>query len=178
MIYDAAVASAMPSRSIAISGLLQLEKLYKRKGFRRHFYGARFDFHLPTAMTRFSEISEKCSVEIKCIEEVNLEALFMYDTAVFGFERHAFLSKWLRSTGSHAWVAIDSDGSIVGYTVARPTFVKEEGYKIGPLFVDSEAVAEKLLKTVSRATCSTRLYRRPYKRGHGNERKASRKEVI
>ena len=148
MIYDAGLASAMPSRSIGISALLHLEELYKRKGFRSQFYGARFDFHLPTAMTRFTEISEKCPVEIKCIEEVNLEALSVYDTTVFGFQRQAFLSRWLRFPGSHARVAIDSEGSIVGYTVARPMFVKEEGYKIGPLFADSEPIAEKLLKAV------------------------------
>ena len=57
------------------------------------------------------------------------------------------MSKWLRITGSHARVAIDSEGSIVGYTVARPTFITGS-YKIGPLFADSEAIAEKLLKAV------------------------------
>ena len=36
----------------------------------------------------------------------------------------------------------------MGYIVARPMFVKEDGYKIGPLFADSEAIAEKLLKAV------------------------------
>ena len=71
----------------------------------------------------------------------------MYDTTVFGFERHAFLSKWLRVPGSYARVAIDSEGSIVGYTVARPTFIKAS-YKIGPLYADSEAIAETLLKAV------------------------------
>ncbi|XP_078354612.1 holothin acyltransferase-like [Oculina patagonica] len=147
-IFDAAFASVKPPRSIGISALLELEKMYKRKGFRSHFYGARFVFHLPTAITRFSEASERSPVKIKRIEEVNSEALFMYDTAVFGFKRRAFLSKWLGVTGSHARVAIDSEGSIVGYTVARPMFVKEEGYKIGPLFADSEPIAEKLLKAV------------------------------
>ncbi|KAL9987620.1 hypothetical protein ACROYT_G001961 [Oculina patagonica] len=147
-IWDAAIAIARPSRSIALSGLLELEEMYKSKGFRSHFYGARFVFHLPTAIARLSEASERSPVEIKRVEQVNLEALFVYDTTVFGFERHAFLSKWLGVTGSHARVAIDSEGSIVGYTVARPMFVKEEGYKIGPLFADSEPVAEKLLKAV------------------------------
>ena len=148
MLYDAAMASVMPSRSIAIIGLLQWEELYKRKGFRSKFYGARFDLHPPTAITRFSETSERCPVNIKCIEEIDLHALFKYDTTVFGVERHAFLSKWLRIPGKHGRVAINSEGSIVGYTVARPLFAKEEGYKIGPLFADSEAVAEKLLKAV------------------------------
>lgn len=150
MLYDAAMASAMPSCSIAIAGLLHLEELYKRKGFRSQFYGARFDLHPPTAITRLSEISERCHgpVNIKCIEEVDLQALFKYDAAVFGAERHAFLTKWFRIPGKHGRVAINSEGSIVGYTVARPSFVKKEGYKIGPLFADSEPIAEKLLKAV------------------------------
>ena len=147
-IFDAAKASAKSSRSIGTSALLEMEELYERKGFRSLFYGAHFIFHLPTAISCLSEASESSSVKIKCSEDVNLDALFRYDTTVFGFERHAFLSKWLRVTGSHARVAINSEDSIVGYIVARPTFVKEEGYKIGPLFADSEPVAEKLLKAV------------------------------
>ena len=147
-IFETAIASARPSRSIGISALLQLEKVYKRKGFRSHFYGARFVFHLPAALTCFSEASERFPVKVKRIEQVNLEELFTYDSKVFGFERRAFLSKWLGVSGSHARVAIDNEGSVVGYTVARPMFFKEEGYKIGPLFADSEPIAEKLLKAL------------------------------
>ena len=88
MLYDAVFASVMPSRSIAISGLLHLEERYKRKVFRSQFYGARFDLHPPTAITRFSKISERCPVNIKCNEEIDLQALFKYDKAVFGVERH------------------------------------------------------------------------------------------
>jgi len=60
---------------------------------------------------------------------VNLEALLMYDTAVICFERQAFLRKWLRMNGSQARVAIDSEGSIVGYMVPRATFVQEGAQK-------------------------------------------------
>ena len=148
MLYDAVMASVIPSRSIAIAGLLHLEELYKRKGFRSQFYGARFDLHPPTAITRLSEKSERCPVNIKSIEDVDLQALFKYDAEVFGVERHAFLTKWFRIPGKHGRVAISSEGSIVGYTVARPLFVKGEGYKIGPLFANSEPIAEKLLKAV------------------------------
>ena len=44
-------------------------------------------------------------------------------------------------------MAIDTEGSLVGFTVTRPTFIKGS-YKIGPLFADSEAITEKLLKAV------------------------------
>ena len=36
----------------------------------------------------------------------------------------------------------------MGYVVARATYLKEHGYKIGPLFADSDFIAEKLLKSV------------------------------
>ena len=147
-IYNAAKASATLCRSVGTSALLESEGLYKRKGFRSLFDGAHFVLHPPTAICYFSETSERSPVKINRIGEVNLEALFSYDSEVFDFERHAFLSKWFGVTGSHARVAINSEGHIMGYTVARPTFVKEEGYKIGPLFADSEPIAEKLLKAV------------------------------
>ncbi|XP_044175580.1 uncharacterized protein LOC122958701 [Acropora millepora] len=148
MIYDAAFTTVKYFPSIALISSLRREEINKRYGFRSLFYGAFFIFNIPTTIACFSETSTTSpDVKIKCIEEVNKQALFMYDTAVFGFERHAFLSKWLRMTDSHARVAINSEGSIVGYTVARPTFIKGS-YKIGPLFADSEAIAEKLLRAM------------------------------
>ena len=146
-IYDAAMASAKHFPSIGGISSLQQEEMNKRNGFRSQFYGAFFVFNIKTAIACLSETSKRSPVKIKRIEEVNMQALLMYDTTVFGFERHAFLSKWIRMTGSHVRVAMDIEGSIVGYTVARPTFIKES-YKIGPLFADSEPIAEKLLKAV------------------------------
>ena len=147
-VNDAGMASVKHFPTIALISGLKLEEFAKSNGFRSLFYGAFFIFNIPTAIACFSEtLITSPGVKLKRIEEVNKQALFMYDTTVFGFERHAFLSKWLRMTGSHTRVAFDSEGSIVGYTVARPTFIKGS-YKIGPLFADSEAIAEKLLKAV------------------------------
>ena len=146
-IYDAAMASAKHFPSIGGISTVNREEMHNRNGFRSKFYGAFFVFSIPTAIACLSETSKRSPVKIKQIEEVNMQALFGYDATVFGFERHAFLSKWLSMAGSYARVAIDSEGSIVGYTVARPTFIKDS-YKIGPLFADSEAIAENLLKAV------------------------------
>ena len=146
-IYEVAYARWQSFPSIGTIAGLQQEKMNQRYGFRSLFYGAFFVFNIPVTIACLSETSKGSPVKIKCIEEVNLESLFMYDTTVFGFERHAFLSKWIRVTDSYARVAIDSQGSIVGYTVARPTFIKAS-YKIGPLYADSDAIAEKLMKAV------------------------------
>ena len=121
--------------------------MYERGGFRSYFYAARYDFHLPTAMACFPGIVKKISVEVKAIEEVELENLFLYDRHMFGFDS-AFLSRLLRAAGTLGYVAVNREGSIVGYISARPTFLKEDGYRIGPLFADSKAIAEKLLKAL------------------------------
>ena len=47
--------------------------MYERGGFRSYFYAARYDFHLPTAMACFPGIVKKISVEVKAIEDVELE---------------------------------------------------------------------------------------------------------
>ena len=60
----------------------------------------------------------------------------------------AFLSRLLRAAGTLGYVAVNREGSIVGYISARPTFLKEEGYLIGPLFANSKAIAQRLLKAL------------------------------
>ena len=147
-IFNAALERVKPTRTLAGYSLLHEEKMYQKRGYQSHFYVAHFDFDLPDALSCLSEVSEKSAVNIECLNQVDQESLFAYDSHVFGFPRHAFLSKWLRVPGSHARVATDGEGSVVGYVVARPTFVKVDGFKIGPLFADSVTIAEKLLKSV------------------------------
>ncbi|XP_068723981.1 holothin acyltransferase-like [Montipora capricornis] len=142
--YMAALDRVKP-RTTGGCALLERENMYKRIGYQSLLYGARYDFHLPTALSCFSGISEESLVNIRCIDEVDEEALFTYDSHVFGYPRYAFLTKWLRVPGCHVHVATDADGSVEGYVVARPTYVKEDGFRIGPLFADSESIAEKLL---------------------------------
>ncbi|XP_074628539.1 holothin acyltransferase-like [Acropora palmata] len=137
-------------KTTAGCALLEREKMYHKIGGLSHFYGGRYDFHIPTSMGCLSETStdESISVNVKCFNKVHQEALFAYDSLVFGFQRHAFIKKWLYVSGSHSLVAIDDEGAVVGYVTARPTYVKEDGYKIGPLFADSSSIAEKLLKAL------------------------------
>lgn len=145
-IFDAALVNLKPSRNIALLAGPHHEKMYEKSGFRRHFNVARFNFHSPTTLNCLPEISENPPVEIRGVDQAEGKALLAYDSGVFRFHRHAFLTKWLRAQGSHARVAIDEEGSVVGHVVARAMFVKDHGYKIGPLFADYESIVVKLLK--------------------------------
>jgi len=67
--------------------------------------------------------------------------LLDYDTACFRQHRHEFVKSWITQPDS-AGAAIVRDCKVAGYAVARKC---REGYKIGPLFADDAANAEKLL---------------------------------
>ena len=86
-IYDTAMVSAKHFPTIGAFSDLPEEEMHIRNGFRGQFYGAFFVFNIPATMACFSETSKTSPVKIKSIEEVNMQALFMYDTTVFGFER-------------------------------------------------------------------------------------------
>ena len=92
-IINAGIERVKPTRTLAGYSVLHLEKMYQKKLFQSYFYGARFNFDLPPALSCFSEISRKSPVNIQCLHQVDHEALFAYDSHVFGFPRHAFLSR-------------------------------------------------------------------------------------
>ena len=146
-IFDTAMASVKPSRNVALTASpSNAEKMYENSGFHGLFNVICFDFHL-ASFGCFLEASERSPVNISSMDEVNENALFEYDSVVFGYPRHAFLNIWFRK-GSYVKIAMNDESSIVGYIVARTTIIKDHGYNIGPLFADSESIAEELLKSV------------------------------
>lgn len=84
-------------------------------------------------------------MNIWCIDEVDEEVLFIYDSYVFGYLCYVFLMKWFCVFGCYVYVVIDVDGLVEGYVVVRLIYVKEDGFRIGLLFVDFELIVEKLL---------------------------------
>ncbi|XP_028416305.1 uncharacterized protein LOC114540228 [Dendronephthya gigantea] len=105
-----------------------------------------YDLKITTALDALKGYTGCC--EVKCISKINMEDIYSYDTAVFGYNRSEFLQKWLNTPGTHTRAAIDKEGSIVGYVAARMAFIHDEGYKIGPLFCEDIEVGKALLKGV------------------------------
>ena len=69
----------------------------------------------------------------------------LYDRAHFGCIRPDFLASWL-GTKAHVALGVMDDGNLKGYGVARPC---RSGVKIGPLFADDAAVAERLFDALA-----------------------------
>jgi GNAT superfamily N-acetyltransferase len=69
------------------------------------------------------------------------DAIAAYDRGCFAAPRRPSLDTWLGAPGHVGYAAID-DERIAGYGVVRPC---RDGWKIGPLFADDAATAERLL---------------------------------
>lgn len=73
--------------------------------------------------------------------DVPFDSLLQYDTAHFPVQREVFLKNWIQQPEATALVKIDNKEQINGYGVIRKCY---EGYKIGPIFANSPAIADEL----------------------------------
>ena len=106
-----------------------------------------YDIDIPKALKTLRTYNPN-DCEVKNIDQINMLDIYNYDTDVFGYNRDKFLEKWLKTPGTHTRVAVNKEGSIVGYVAVRLAFFQDEGYKIGPLFCENIEVGKALLKEV------------------------------
>ena len=129
--WRAAMARA-GTRNVGLDGVVDQQGNYARSGFR-----------LVRRNVRYAGQGGRPSVAdgLLPIADAPADAVMRYDAGVFPADRSAFLETWLRTPGARGLAAL-RDGALIGYGVARPC---RSGFKIGPLFADDEATAERLL---------------------------------
>jgi ribosomal protein S18 acetylase RimI-like enzyme len=119
------------TRTIGLDGVVDRQPDYARSGFRlvrRNVrYGGQGGGSVPDGLVP--------------VDEVAAEAIARYDASIFPADRSSFLASWLRMPAS-VGLAVARDGAVSGYGIARRC---RTGYKVGPLFADDEASAERLL---------------------------------
>ena len=139
------------SYNIGAEGILHMIPLYESK------FGFRTVWETPIAFLNFEKIIKnigniKSGISVFPIKTVDKEKLYQYDSSVFGAPRDVMIEKWINIPGSLGWAAVDGEGNIVGYNVARPTIIdkgSEFGLSMGPFFADNKQIAEALLKTAA-----------------------------
>ena len=126
------------SRDTSVSCPPEMQPYYNGHGFRASY-----------RCRRYVGIAESYPEQKNVLPpgEVSFADLAAYDGSIFAIERNAFLECWLRQEGGQAAVSI-SNRRINGYGFLRPGRL---GHRLGPLFANSAAAAEKLLKTLSTA---------------------------
>jgi len=120
------------TRIVGLDGVVEQQENYSRSGFR-----------LDRRNVRYSGQGGGSPVPdgLAPLADVPLEAILRYDARIFPADRTRFLDNWLRMPGATGLAAL-RDGALTGYGVARRCRI---GFKIGPLFADDVATAQRLL---------------------------------
>lgn len=134
-IWRAAIERA-GGRTIGLDGVPAQQPNYRRSGFELERRNLRYSGVVPAGSAPPGE------PRVVDVDHVPAAALIAYDGSVFGTDRATFVERWL-TLPRHAAVAWrDTDGTVRGYGVVRPC---RSGWKVGPLFADSDAIADALL---------------------------------
>jgi len=119
---------------IGLDGVVMQQDFYSRSGF-----------ILAHRNVRFKGIAQNCQPQeddFICPRDIHYPRLCAYDSRHFGCTRDSFLPAWLLQSNAVCRILMQ-DGRIVAFGCIRKCF---EGYKIGPLFADDFANAERMLQ--------------------------------
>jgi RimJ/RimL family protein N-acetyltransferase len=134
-------------RNAGLDGVVDMQAKYARIGFRLAHRNARYEGVAegegPSGESQIVELSR-----------IPFRELAAYDKLHFSAPRPAFLESWTSQPGGTALGALRAD-RLVGYGVIRPCRV---GMKIGPLFADSESIAEDLFGSLSAVAPGQTIY--------------------
>ena len=126
--------SHMGDRVVGLDGVPAQQNNYIKSGF-----------HTAYRNLRFEGVGNGCgrkSKELVDLAALPLTGLLSYDKPLFPAARRAFLEKWIKP-GSGAALGYVGNARLEGYGVIRAC---RYGYKIGPLFADTEPIAGTLLE--------------------------------
>lgn len=123
----------MGNRVIGLDGVLAEQENYKKSGFETVYHNFRFE--------GISVDYGSKSREIIDLSTVSSAGLLSYDGLLFPSARPEFINRWIKPDDGAALGYITGN-QLKGYSVIRAC---RNGYRIGPLFADSDSIAEALL---------------------------------
>jgi len=127
--------ATLQGRTIGLDGVVDQQRNYLKSGFQLAYRNIRYEGIGDGASIPATEA-------IVPLSTVPLEQVIEYDRPHFPDDRTAFLRCWLTQPESTA-VGMMAGGALAGYGVLRPC---RQGFKIGPLFADTPAIADSLFR--------------------------------
>jgi ribosomal protein S18 acetylase RimI-like enzyme len=129
---------------VGLDGVVAQQDNYKKSGFQLAYRNIRYGGAVPG----------KPSARLVAADAVPFEQLPAYDREFFPAPRSAFLGRWIKPADGKALLATD-DGRLTGFGVIRACL---EGLKIGPLYAESERIAEELLIALAATARGDTIY--------------------
>jgi hypothetical protein len=127
----------LDGRVVGLDGVIAQQENYKKSGFVLAHRNIRFGGAPDCEPSR--------DARIVAIDSSLVDAVVAYDRPFFPAARDAFMRCWLRQEQREGRALIE-DGAVRGYGVIRPC---RSGFKIGPLFADSDEGADMLFRALA-----------------------------
>jgi len=128
----------LEGRNVGLDGVVAQQGNYRKSGFAPAWRNVRY-----AGVTGIA--APPPALPIVDVASLPFARLAAYDAPFFPDDRTAFLRHWVAQPGANA-LAHAGEGGVGGYGVVRPC---RTGWKIGPLFADSAAIAEALFTALS-----------------------------
>lgn len=137
----------MAGRTIGLDGVVAQQENYRKSGFTLVHRNIRYGGRVP--------ISGADDPRVAAVVPSDFERLVAYDARHYGASRPDFLKTWLKPEAGRSARRIAEAGEIRGYGVIRPC---REGFKIGPLFAETEDEAEALFLSLAATAAGAPLW--------------------
>jgi Acetyltransferase (GNAT) domain len=122
----------LAGRNVGLDGVVAQQDNYRKSGFALAYRNIRYQ--------GLGGANAPVDARVVPLSSLPVAATLAYDRGCFPEERNAFLRQWLVQPESMA-LGVMGEGGLAGYGVVRAAV---EGFKVGPLFADSAAIAEAL----------------------------------
>lgn len=126
----------LKDRNIGLDGVVSQQGNYKKSGFKLAYRNIRYEGY---GGNNFPQ-----SEEVVHLAELAFETIVSYDRLFFPENRTQFLKSWINQPDINA-LGVMQSGKLAGYGIIRKCRL---GYKIGPLFADSQELAEVLFQSL------------------------------
>ncbi|NDV88262.1 GNAT family N-acetyltransferase [Aurantimonas aggregata] len=132
----------LAGRTVGLDGVVDQQDNYRRAGFTLS--------HRNIRHAGLAGGAARPDPGVRAPVSDDLDALAAFDAAHFGAMRRDFVRRWIAADGHRALLLREPDGTVSGYGVIRTC---RDGFKVGPLFAMSPAIAARLFGALA-ATCA------------------------
>jgi ribosomal protein S18 acetylase RimI-like enzyme len=131
----------LQGRTLGLDGVVAQQASYACSGFSLAWRNVRYQLTKAALTITSGTKGRGHGGSILPAAMLSFADLAAFDRRFFPAGREAFLKHWLNLPQGIAIAALDDDDALVGYGVIRAC---RSGFKVGPLFADSPAVAKSL----------------------------------
>lgn len=135
-LWQEAMASA-GSRLVGLDGVVAQQDNYRKSGFERAHANRRYSGRV--------SVRKPSDERLVAVSPIHVPQIVAYDAALNPAARERFLGDWLKTTETRRSIALMRNGTVRGYGTIRAC---RSGFKIGPLFSDSDTGADLLFRAL------------------------------